>query len=450
MITALILHERSDDELLLLSATREAANTTFSIAAGMVRADPDLAAVLWARDNIKSIEHRVNHNVLKIVSLDSNSLAGKRASYVLVDELWLLGGMAKAESALQEGLGGLSSRKEGWAIYLSTQSDEPPAGVFKEKLRYARQVRDGEIDDPAFLPVLYELPEGFDYAADIEGALERVNPNIDASVSRKWLLAEYKKAKGRTDGGLQRYLSKHLNVEIGLALRSDRWSGCDYWEEQEIELTLDELIKRSEVICLGVDGGALDDWLALTVMGRDAETKCKLSWTHAWCAEIALQRREQIAPTARGFADDGDLTIVPEIGEDIEQLADIVSKVYASGKLDQIGLDPAGIGQILEAIQQKGVPESYLVGVSQGWKLGSAIAVTERWLAQGELTPAAQPMMRWTVANCRVEPRGNAILITKQASGRSKIDGAMSLFDAAALMAQNPEAKQTKVSMFSL
>jgi len=47
--------------------------------------------------------------------------------------------------------------------------------------------------------------------------------------------------------------------------------------------------------------------------------------------------------------------------------------------------------------------------------------------------------MAYCVSNARVEPKGNAILITKQASGAGKIDPLMALFDAVSLMAMNPQ-----------
>jgi phage terminase large subunit-like protein len=46
--------------------------------------------------------------------------------------------------------------------------------------------------------------------------------------------------------------------------------------------------------------------------------------------------------------------------------------------------------------------------------------------------------MAWCVSNAKVEPKGNAMLITKQASGTAKIDPLMALFNAVELLARAP------------
>jgi len=449
ILTACELQERTDDELLLLSATKEVAGLSFRTAAGMVRADEDLSERYWVRDNIKTITREDTSTSIKVVSLNNATTAGSRASFVLVDELWLLGEEAKAEGALQEATGGLSARPEGFVCYLTTQSDKPPAGVFKDRLDYARKVKSGEVKDPSFLPVLYELPSGYNWRRNIEKAIEKVNPNLGLSVSKDWLLRQYEKVKDKRDGQLQMFLAKHLNVEIGMNLRTDRWVGADYWEQRQVDLTLDELLERSEVVEIGIDGGGLDDLLGFYVMGRERDTKRKLAWGHAWCNRIVLERRQEIAPRLLGFQSDGELSIV-DAGEDVAELAAMVAKVRATGKLDRIGCDPVGLGGILEALQSVGV-ESEILGVSQGWKLGQHIQTAERWLSDGSLLVARQGLTSWCVGNARIEQRSNSILITKQASGKAKIDPVIALINCVALMSQNPAARgHKKLIAFSL
>jgi phage terminase large subunit-like protein len=62
-------------------------------------------------------------------------------------------------------------------------------------------------------------------------------------------------------------------------------------------------------------------------------------------------------------------------------------------------------------------------------------------LAEGALRHSGSPLMAWAVGNARVEPRGNAIAITKQAAGTAKIDPLMALFNAVALMSLNPSGQ---------
>ncbi|EEW0630453.1 terminase large subunit, partial [Escherichia coli] len=116
---------------------------------------------------------------------------------------------------------------EGFVVYTTTQSNEPPAGVFRQKLQYARDVRDGKIHDPHFLPVIFEHPpEMVESGAHLlMENLAMVNPNLGYSVDEAFLYREYRKAREAGEEAFRGFMSKHANVEIGLALRSDRWAG---------------------------------------------------------------------------------------------------------------------------------------------------------------------------------------------------------------------------------
>jgi len=104
-----------------------------------------------------------------------------------------------------------------------------------------------------------------------------------------------------------------------------------------------------------------------------------------------------------------------------------------------IGIDPGNSHAVVDALTAAGFEQEQMAAVSQGWRLGGAIKLTERKLAERTLWHAGQALMAWCVGNAKIEPRGNAILITKQASGFAKIDPLMALLDAAELMARAPE-----------
>lgn len=444
MLTATIRNWRQSAQFVVLSPTVEVATNSYSPASDMVKVDDDLSALMHVQGHIKTITHRESNATLKVLAADTNTVGGLKAVGVLVDELHLFGKVASAENMFREAFGGLASRPEGFIIYLTTQSDEPPSGVFKQKLDYARAVRDGKIIDNGFLPVIFEHPD--DMVASGENLLLEnmwmTNPNLGFSVDHEFLEREFKKAEMEGGDSFRGFMAKHGNVEIGMNLRSDRWAGADFWEAQAKApgLTLDQLLDRCEVVDIGIDGGGLDDLLGLAVVGRDGETREWLAWTHAWAHPSVLERRKSEATRFKDFEKDGDLTLVKHIGNDVYEVAEICARCEETGKLDKIGADPAGLGGILEALTQAEIPEDKVIGISQGWKMTGAIKTTERKLAEGGLIHGGQPMMNWCAGNAKVEPRGNAVIITKQSAGFAKIDPLMALFNAVTLMSLNPES----------
>lgn len=444
MLTALVRNWRQSAQFAILSPTVEVATNSFAPARDMVAKDEDLDALMQVQGHIKTITHRDSNATLKVLAADSNTVGGLKAVGVLVDELHLFGKVASAENMFREAFGGLASRPEGFIIYLTTQSDEPPAGVFKQKLQYARDVRDGKISDPGFLPVIFEHPDDMVKSGECL-KLENMwmtNPNIGYSVDQSFLEREYKKAEQAGAESFRGFMAKHGNVEIGINLRSDRWAGADFWQQQEDKtITLDSLIQRCEVIDIGIDGGGLDDLLGLTVAGREKDTRRWLTWSHAWAHESVLERRKSEVSKLYDFQKEGDVTIISRVGQDVEEVAEICSMVEKSNLLDKIGVDPHGLGGILDALAESGIPAEKIIGISQGWKMAGAIKTAERKLAEKVLWHGGTGLMAWCVGNAKVIPQGNAVNITKQVSGSAKIDPLMALFNAITLLSLNPEGQ---------
>jgi phage terminase large subunit-like protein len=474
MVTALIMNERAMGEYLILAPTKDVADNSFIPAYGMIKNDPALLQRFKPSDSTREIENRLDGSILAVKSADADVVGGQKAISIFVDELWLFGKKASAANILSEATGSHASRPEGFVIYASTHSDEPPTGVFSQKLIYHRGVRDGKIDDPTTLPLLYEYPKGL---VDKKPWQDRKtwhipNPSLGYSVDEEWLTTELRKKELEGSAALSLFVSKHFNVEAGLGLKSDNWAGAEFWlgnpetgvSNVDKTLTLQELIRRSEVIVIGIDGGGLDDLLGLAVLGREAEetevtievdgitavqrVKRLLLWSHAWAHEIVKLRRTEIASKLEQLAGLKQLTFVKLPGQDVFELAGMVTEIQESGLLaaeNAVGVDSFGVAAITKALTggDDAIEQERIVGISQGWKLNGAIKDTERDLAGGVLIHSGMELMNFAVGNAKIVPRGNAISIDKQVSGSAKIDPLMAALHAKVLMGLNPEPAGT-------
>jgi phage terminase large subunit-like protein len=475
MLTALIRNWRDLAELIILAPTQEVANNSYKPAAAMVRADPKLAEIIHVIDHQKTLKHLVTGAELKIVAADSGTVGGKKAGFVLIDELWLFGKRSDADTMFEEATGGLASRPEGFVVYLTTHSDEPPAGVFKDKLEYFRDVRDGKIEDPSCFGMLYEWPESL---IESQAYLKPenfylTNPNIGRSVSESFISGKIRKAAGGEvdeDGdtaNIQIVLAKYLNLEIGMRMRRDRWRGADYWEANgDRSLTLEALLARSEVVVIGVDGGGLDDLYGLCVAGRERVTNRWLYWFKAWCWSDALKQRKAIAPKLKDFAEDGDLVIcetVPveklmdteddsyAVPQDIREIVEIIVQVRDSGLLPEshaIGMDPQGVSDLIDELALENITHPMVESVGQGFRLMSAVVGFARKLKFGGAVHNGSRLMAWCVSNAKEVAGRQSVMLDKDTKGSAKIDPLMAGMNATKLLELNPEAAGSGRSVY--
>jgi phage terminase large subunit-like protein len=278
MTTALLMNERPYAPMVMTAPVQDVADIAFAAAAGAIALDPVLSKRLHVREHIKTIIDRETKADLRIMTFDPATLTGQKFVAALIDELHVVAKMAKAASAIRQIRGGMLPFPEAFLAFITTQSEEAPAGVFRAELSKARAIRDGK-QEGAMLPVLYELPP--EIQRDKNEAWKKpeywtmVTPNAGRSISIPRLVEEMHTAEATSPEELRAWASQHLNVEIGLALMSDSWAGAAFWEAQGLDegLTLEQLIERCEVAAIGIDGGGLDDLLGLYVIGRERDDR---------------------------------------------------------------------------------------------------------------------------------------------------------------------------------
>lgn len=456
-IVWLLMNRTPNVDGVIIGPTQEVADKCFAQIAAMIDLDDYLRNRFRVIDHRKTIidlekdeaTGRVRNAKLKVKSFDPKVVTGSIPAFAILDELHVMAEAHYASRVLGQIRGGMITNSESLLIFITTQSENRPSGVFETELNYARGVRDGKITKSVrMLPVLYEFPEEIQTA---KGQPWRdpqlwhmVTPSLGLSLNLERMIEDF---QGAIDKGTQNeieWASQHLNIQVGMGYRGNGWSGAKHWAQCAMPgLTLPKLLAASEVCTIGVDWGGTDDLASVVVIGRRPD-KHFLHWSMSWVRETGLEERKSIAETLRGFKRDGDLSIPDSIPQQSAEAADIVEQVLRSGLLPEengIGFDSAAVPFIQTELAARNIVMPLVVGVSQGWGLQRAHQGLAGLLESGLLHHADQPIMSWAVGNARQEMKGNSYMITKQASGVSKIDPLAATFNAIWLMMEyQPEA----------
>ncbi|CAM5402192.1 hypothetical protein AFEL58S_02053 [Afipia felis] len=461
MLVAMLMNFRPRATALFLGPTQAVADRAYEQAVGMIDESPDLKRRFRPRDHIKTIEDLVTKSEMQVATFDLRILTGAMALiFVLLDELHVLGKMANTSRILRQIRGGLDKTPEGVLVTTTTQSDAVPTGAFKTELKFVRNVRDGiyrgKLIRPT-LPLLYEFPGDIatltreERAKGVEprwmdpACWPMVMPNIDRPITVEAMLADWTSEREKGEEAVRIWASQHLNIEIGQGINNEGWQGADCWDLaiDERLADLDHLLSRSEVVTMGIDGGGLDDLFGVAVIGREKGTRHYLCWVHAIAHEKVLVIRKEIASTLKDFAEERSLTMCAHSNEIVTKVGELFARVLETGlfpEKDAVGIDPNNIAAIFEELIGRGMTDQMLRRLLQGNALAPAWNMIPMKIDDGTLFHSGTAMMNWCVGNAKAETRGNAIMITKQVSGRAKIDPVIALGEAAILMSFNPEA----------
>lgn len=444
IVTAAIINERPEAELLLIAPTKQVADIAFKQAKGIIKLDPDLDAIFHIQEHVKKITHRNSGAEIAIKASDTDTITGVKSTFTLIDETHEFARKSSAAAVFVEIRGALASRPDGFLLQITTQSKAQPQGVFATELRKARAVRDGILQLP-ILAVLYELPPEM---SKNEGWRDpktwpMVNPNYGKSVDPNFLFNQLTATEQDGKEALALFASQHFNVEVGVGLSLDTWVGAHFWEGcGEVGLDLDTLLRRCDVVTIGIDGGGLDDLLGIAVIGREIETRRWLIWTHAWAQPEVSERRKSIASQLTDYASDGDVTVCSYASQGHVEVAALVDRINLTGLLpaeDGVGLDHGQVAPILDELNKLDLEGPLLCGIRQGGGLRGPIWNMELKLKAKAVVHGKQRLMNWVVGNAKAQKVGSMVVIEKVSAGDAKIDPLIAILNAAELMGRNPE-----------
>ncbi len=436
-------------EIYAVAVDRDQANLLAGSALSKVQNSPALLKRLKPLKSHRRIVHRdaARGSFLAAIPSDEAGSEGMRPSLVIADEThaWPKRGMYDVLK------GGMGKRAEPMWVTISTSGvDQETIGG--ELYRYARSVRDGEIDDPGFLPIIYEAPEDADPFD--EDLWHQVNPALGDFLSLEHIRAAAARAKA-IPRQLPKFRQYHLNQWVEGA---DSWLPLPDWDAGRT--TIDEAGLRGRPCWAGLDLSQTTDLTACVLIFPD---DAALAWMrqaataedlptdmgtitvlpHFWIPEdcdLVLKERRDGVPY-RALARQGRITITP--GATVDQTAVRAHVVQAAANYDlrEVGYDPWGAAMLAAVLRDReGIT---MTQVRQGvFTMSPACKHLEGLVASGSVRHGGHPILRRHVERTRVktDESGN-VRPVKGGTARERIDGVVALITGlAAMLTADPPA----------
>lgn len=365
---------------------RSQARLAFDEAAEMVRLDERMLGAVRIRDTMSRIEHRRSRSSYVAISADGDAQLGKTPSFVLADELAAWRGFG-LWSALKTG----ANKVAGSLVVIITTAGERPEGPGFELYKYARKVASGEIDDPSFLPVLFEADPADQW--DDEAVWNRVMPGLRYGFPDVRALRDDVRMARELPAMRRAFETFHLNRwQDGAAAG---WVDMAMFDEGGTPIDLDALAGRE--CWIGVDLSKSFDLTAIVACFRDDDGGYTVV-PFAFLPEATVKRRAVESDTPwRRWEREGSLIVTPGSVQDEDAIEAKILDLCATYDVREVAFDPAFAGRMMGRLIDAGAP---VVEFGQRWKLISpAISEMQRAIVGRFFRHGGHPVLRWCISN---------------------------------------------------
>lgn len=404
---------RTGQSAVVAASDREQASHLFRKAVGMIEADPYLSKQCRVYSSAKRVEARKSGNSLQVLSSDGRRLHGHNPSLVVIDEVH-----TQPNRELYDALtSAFGARREYLTLLISTQGNRKDTLLYQE-YEYAKKVRDGIVDDPEYLPIIFEAAPGDDWTD--EAVWHKAMPALGDFCNLEFIRSECRKARevpSEESKFRQLYLN-HLVAAAGKWLNRAGWDVCN-----ATTFDPDELAGRE---CYGgLDMSNTSDLTAFVlVFPREDGTYRVRGWY--WIPEGYAVERDAKGHTQYGkWAREGRITLTEGAVIDHDQIRAQILDLAAEYQIREIRVDPFTATQTASKLMAEGLDVKFM---RQGtFSMNEPTRYLEVLIATNRVHAGKDPVLDWQMDNAVAESdtQGN-VKISKHRSSE-KVDAVVAL-----------------------
>jgi phage terminase large subunit-like protein len=371
------------------AGTREQAGYVFRPAKAMVQAE-SLFTVNGVRVTHNAILWEARNSFIKAMAGDADTSHGGNTLLALVDELHIV------DWDFWRTIRTSTGKRRSPLIICTTTAGWDKTSVCFQRYTYACKIRDGIVNDPSFLPVVYETKDDDDWKS--EATWRKANPNFGISVMADYITercAEAVELPSEENTFRQLHLGQWTEQAV-------RWLPMEKWDA--CSRTFTEADLGGQACYAGLDLGAVSDLTALALLFPQDDGTYRLL-SYYWCPKEAARKRTQ---RDRVQYDDwiragliretpGDTTDYDRVRLDIRELSKrFVIKKIAVDRLFQ-GADLCS--RLVEEYSPD-VVEAFGQGF---YGMASPTRTLEEWVIDKKIHHDGNPVTRWMFSNAAVE-----------------------------------------------
>lgn len=409
VLLALFCDGEPSAQIYSAAAKRDQTGFVFNPVKGMIAREPILAA----HANVFKYQINVGGGYYRALAAEATSEHGGNTHLAVIDELH-----AQPDRELVDVLETSTiARQQPLIVYLTT-ADFWRESICNEKYQYAKNVRDGTVVDPTFLPVVYEASREDDWTDP--DVWYKANPNLGVTITEDALREQCEKAKA-TPAFVNTFLRLHLNVQTEADVRlidQHQWKACigdvnNYW-------------LRGRPCVAGLDLATVKDLAALVLVFWDGDGgyTC-LPWF--WCPREEAERRDRKNGTNyMGWARQGLLELTDGNSIDYRAIRQKINELGQEYAIQEIGYDPYNASHLVTELAEEDGFE--MTQVRQGMmSMSPPTKLLLRLLLDRKLSHGGHPVLTWCAMNANAKEDHIGNMMPDKAKSGEKIDGLVAL-----------------------